>query len=143
MAFTDIFTHVETGYIIRHLHSPQNNKSFGFIVGKPDEIGNLSDNTNHSVEAHALARLGVIHGFRDERAGEWIIRKIEPALYMVGKRIGDTNALTECSIFMTRTEAFGHAGGAPIAPERTTAPKSAHPANQKGYQSPGKRNGGK
>lgn len=143
MAFTDIFTHAETGYVIRHLHSPKNDKSFGFIVGKPDERGNLSDTSNHTMEHVALARLGAVNGYRDERTGEWIIRKIEPAIYMVGKRLEGTSALTECATFMTRTEAFGYAGGAPVAPERITAPKSAHPANQKGYISPGKRNGGK
>jgi len=39
MAFTDIDR--VNGYTIRKMHSPDKTKSFGFIVGKKDEEGNL------------------------------------------------------------------------------------------------------
>lgn len=135
MSHTDIAT--ANGITIRHLHSPDGTKSFGYLTGKLQPDGSLLEVVSHGHRLQAERALGCYSVV--DRINGFEIRKLRG----ISATLGYAAAHADGTLIYasTLTGAREAAGWQPVPSKAAvrTLPKSAYAQNVAGYRADAQR----
>jgi hypothetical protein len=133
MSYTDIAT--ANGITIRHLHSPDRMKTFGYLTGRIQPDNSLSDAIPHAHRLQAERALGCYSVV--DRINDFEIRKLRGISGVLGYAAAHPDGTTV--YHSTLLAARQAAGWKPVPSKSLTLPKTAYIQNTPGYRADAQR----